>query len=467
MTILSAFPLVINNVLVYDLKMRPTYRHKKNLRKVFTFYSTLTVIIGLLLYFFVFSSDPPAEKVEPTILPPQQELTVSPPLPRDLIRIEQTVKRGDTIINALKRQGLDYQSAHDFFTDVKPVYDLKRIAAGKQYTLYVSGAGRELLKFKYQIDINQYLEAVKDEHKDRFNAKVVTIPYQTEVEIIEGSIDFSLFQSILDSGEKPELADILASMYEYDVDFNRDIRKGDSFAVIVEKKYLKGEFMAYGAVIACEFVNRGNAIRLVRFTDPDGDTAYYHPDGRSARKMFLRCALPFMRVTSGYGNRRHPVLGFSARHNGIDLAAPTGTKIRATATGVIKRKGYHSGRGKYITIRHPNHYVTNYYHLSRFAKGIRPGVKVQQAQLIGYVGATGLATGPHLHYGVYKNGRFVNPLRMKSPTKKPVKQKFLAQFKQHARNHFLLMAGNRIVKIPKPVRRALLKTTPDTSSRTQ
>jgi murein DD-endopeptidase MepM/ murein hydrolase activator NlpD len=174
--------------------------------------------------------------------------------------------------------------------------------------------------------------------------------------------------------------------------------------------------------------------------------------------MFLRCPLPFMRVTSRYGSRRHPLLKFSARHYGVDLAAPVGTKVRVTASGIVKSKGYNSSRGRFITIRHKNQYISHYYHLSRFAKGIRPGIRVEQGQIIGYVGSSGLATGPHLHYGLQKSGRFMNPLSLRSPSKDPVKKVYLEDFKQYAARVSLLLSGSHIVDIPESITRVLLES---------
>lgn len=375
----------------------------------------------------------------------------------ELIRIEGRVRRGDTIINTLKREGIDHGAAYKFFTDVKPVYNLRKINTGKKYTLLLTSEGNEIKKFTYEIDANRYLEVSRDNPTGTFTGKVVTIPYQVRREVVKGTIDYSLFETILEIGEKAELADILASLYEYDVDFNRDIRPRDSFAVIVEKKYLEGKFVGYGDVMASEFANNGKVIRLVRYTDPEGNTEFYHPDGRSVRKMFLRCPLPFMRVTSRYGYRRHhPVLGYSAQHRGVDFGAPVGTKIRASASGVVQRVGYDRGRGRFIIIRHPNRYVSHYYHLSRRARNIKAGVRVEQGQVIGYVGSTGLSTGPHLHYGLQKNGHYLNPLQLRSPTKNPVKKIYLADFKQYAARHFLLISGSQLVTIPKPLQDVLL-----------
>jgi len=432
-----------------ETKFKSTFKRNKILLwtglgcLIFITSTVLTTRISLI--FIQEEKVPPAVEKKPVV----KERKV------ESIRIEGRVRRGDTIINTLKREGIDHGAAYQFFNDVKPVYNLRKINTGKKYTLLLTSEGNGIKKFTYEIDANRYLEVSGD--NDTFKGEIVTIPYEVRREVVKGTISYSLFETILDIGEKAELADILASLYEYDVDFNRDIRPKDSFAVIVEKKYLEGKFVGYGDVLASEFANNGKVIRLIRYTDPEGNTAFYHPDGRSVRKMFLRCPLPFMRVTSRYGyRRRHPVLGFSARHNGVDFGAPAGTKIRASASGVVQRVGYGRYKGRYITIRHPNRYVSHYYHLSRGARNIKAGVRVEQGQVIGYVGSTGLSTGPHLHYGLQKNGRFLNPLHLKSPTKNPVKKIYFADFEQYAARHFLLISGSQLVKIPKPLQDALL-----------
>jgi len=419
---------------------------------------TILFLAAALLIFMLFyagvvpwQKDPETKKTTPL-----QQVKKTPPPMETPVKIENRIKKGDTIINILKKQGMDHQSAYTFFTDVKPVYNLKKIRSGNKYTLYLSRKKGEVKGFTYEIDTDSYLEVYKDDANDYYHGKIVAIPYVVKKEFIMGEIEESLFASILAAGEKAKLADVMASLYEYDIDFNRDIRKKDSFALAVEKMYLDGRFVRYGHVLAAEFTNRGKTIGVIRYTDPEGKTAYYHPDGRSVRKMFLRCPLPFMRVTSGYGNRRHPLLGFSARHYGVDLAAPVGTKVRATAGGIVQKTGYTKTKGKFITLRHKNRYVGHYYHLSGIGKKIKPGKRVEQGQIIGYVGRTGLATGPHLHYGLQKNRRFLNPLRLKSPTKEPVRKKYLEHFKQYATRVFMLLSGSKIVKIPGPITEALL-----------
>ena len=218
--------------------------------------------------------------------------------------------------------------------------------------------------------------------------------------------------------------------------------------MLVEKRYLRGACLAYGSLLATRFTNRGRTISLVKYTDPGGKTAYYHPDGRAAKKMYLRCPLPFMRVTSRFGRRRHPVLGFSARHTGIDFGAPHGTRVRATGGGVVSASGTHPVRGRYIILNHPNGYRTHYYHLSRRAKGIRSGIRVAQGEVIGYVGKTGRVTGTHLHYGVQKQGRFINPLSLKPPSLDPVKKAFRSHFDSYVRGVMFLLSNRKLLSLP-------------------
>ena len=376
----------------------------------------------------------------------KSDIPIKKRLPRkkNLVKLETKIQKGDTIINTLERAGMERQTAYKLFFDIKPVYNLKKIRAGNKFILYRKD--NKIIKIVYEVDQDSLLNIKKDK-RGSFIGKLITIPYVIKTDIIRGKIKDSLFESILELEEKPELADILASLYEYDIDFNRDIRKNDTFVVLVEKKYLNNKFIKYRHILAAEFINRGKSIKIIRYTNPEGKTAFFHPDGRAVKKMFLRCPLPFMRVTSRYGMRRHPVLGFSAKHNGVDFGAPKGTKIRASATGYVKKIGYNRIMGKYIMIRHPNRYISHYYHLSRLKRGIRSGIKVIQGEIIGYVGNTGRSTGSHLHYGIQKNRRYIDPLRLKSPTKNPVKKCYLENFKQYSAKIFLLIYSNEIINI--------------------
>jgi murein DD-endopeptidase MepM/ murein hydrolase activator NlpD len=435
-------------------RQKPGTRQRK--RKAVLF-SMVAIFLSALFYAGVLIPVNDAEIREQDFFLPQRIPSPVLLVRDDVLKIEKTVKKGDTIIAVLEREGVAHLSAYQFFTDIKPIYDLKRIGAGHQYTLFLNKATKEIQRFKYEIDTTHYLEAWKDENTGSFKAKKVAIPYRIKREFLGGEIRESLFASILDAGEKPELADMMASLYEYDIDFNRDLQKGDSFTLLVEKMYLEGEFVRYGDILAVQFTNRGQNVWVIRYTDPEGRTAYFHPDGRSVRKMFLKCPLPFMRVTSHYGSRRHPLLGYSARHRGVDLAAPVGTPVRATASGIVFQKGTNKSKGHFIALRHKNHYISHYYHFSRYAKGMRPGLRITQGQIIGYVGSTGWSTGPHLHYGLQKNGRFINPLSLKSPTKDPLKKEYLADFKQYTARISLLLSGSHIIRIPDSFTEAFLE----------
>ncbi len=346
-----------------------------------------------------------------------------------LIEKKDIIKKGDTIINLLRNKGMDYQTAFKMFSDVKPVFDLRKLNVGMKYSCFFNKGN--LIKFTYQIDDNSFLHISNMEKV--YKGFIKNIPYEIKEVVITGEIESSLFESILKKGEMAELADLMASLYEYDVDFNRDLRKGDKYSLRVEKRFLQGVFKGYNRIIAADFTQKKRSIKVVLFESPDGKIAYYHPNGAAVKKMFLRSPLPFMRVTSRYGVRKHPVLGYSARHYGIDLGARRGTSVKVTASGVVIKAGYNRIKGRYVEVRHPNKYITQYFHLSGIKKGVRVGVRLVQGQLIGYVGNTGRSTGPHLHYGVKKGRRFMNPLKLKSPKKNPVKKKYLAAFKNHSK----------------------------------
>jgi hypothetical protein len=271
---------------IYDFKRRLEKRRKR--RKTILFLN-LGVFISLLFCtgVIIWEKTPKTKKQRPR----QQEKTTMPSAPaaaagpgEQTVKIENYVKNGDTIINILKREGVDHRSAYQFFTRIKPVYNLKKICAGNKYTIFLTKEENEIKRFIYEIDPDYYLEAWQDETTNGCKGKTVKIPYRVKRQFISGVIRESLFESILEAGEKPELADMMASLYEFDIDFNRDVRKRDSFALLVEKLYLKGKFIRYGHVLAAQFTNRGKTIRVIRYSDPDGETAYYHPDGKIGKK---------------------------------------------------------------------------------------------------------------------------------------------------------------------------------------
>jgi murein DD-endopeptidase MepM/ murein hydrolase activator NlpD len=264
-----------------------------------------------------------------------------------------------------------------------------------------------------------------------FRATTRHIPEETEILLAGGVIESSLFATVDSIGEMPQLAGIVADLFAWDIDFIKDLRKGDAFRVIVEKKYREGRSAGYGRVLAAEFVNRKTAFHAFYYEDPEGRTGYYNMDGSSMRKQFLRAPLRYSRISSGYSHRRfHPILKRYRPHLAVDYAAPRGTPVHTIGDGTVIFCGRKGPNGKMVKIRHNGIYTTAYIHLSRYGRGIKKGTRVKQGQVIGYVGSTGRATGPHLDFSIYKNGRRINPLTYKNPPSHPVKEKHLEDFFQ-------------------------------------
>lgn len=254
------------------------------------------------------------------------------------------------------------------------------------------------------------------------------VELKTDVARIHVEVTGSLYESLRDTDEDPVLAVLASDVLAWDVDFYRDVRGGDRMNVLVEKTIADGKRLRYGEIQAIEY--QGTAAgrkRLFRWTDPDGRTSYFDDDGQSARRGFLKTPLKYAHVTSGFGNRNHPMLGYQAAHMGVDYGAPPGTPVWAVGDGVVKQAGWNGGCGISVTIRHRNGLETLYCHLSAVA--VSSGKAVSQKQVIGAVGSTGLSTGPHLHYAVLRGGGYINPGQLKIPRDAPVKASWLAGFR--------------------------------------
>jgi hypothetical protein len=252
----------------------------------------------------------------------------------------------------------------------------------------------------------------------------------TELARVEVKIEGSLWNSLEQAGEAPELAVLASDVLAWDVDFYLDVRGGDRLRVLVQKIMADGKLLRYGEVLAAEYDGSATGEkRLFRYTDPAGQTSYYDENGQSARRGFLKSPLKLARITSGFGNRVHPLLGYQRAHEGLDYGAPTGTPVWAVGDGTVRQAGWNGQCGKSVTIRHRNGLESIYCHLSSVS--VSAGKAVSQKQIIGYVGATGLATGPHLHYAVKKAGSYVNPLRLQIPRDAPVAAEYLDDFRQN------------------------------------
>jgi len=360
------------------------------------------------------SAAPPA----PAPAPPKPEQTAIP--------------EGSTFVAALAPFHLDPALANQLIQDARPVYNLGHIQAGHLLRLERNPAGAPTA-LSYQIDPNRRLwlrAPAAGSTSPNWAADIQTIPYETRLAGVSGTVQSSLFQAVETSGETDELALDLANIFGWDLDFYTDTQAGDVFRVLIEKKYLQGQFAGYGQVVAAEYVNAGQAYDALRFHDDLGFLAYYKPDGKPMKREFLRSPLKFAaRVSSGFSRSRfHPILKTYRAHLGVDYAAPTGTPVQTIGSGVVTRAGRYGGDGNMVQIRHSGGYQTLYLHLSRIL--VRVGQRVAQGQRIGLVGMTGLATGPHLDFRIEHNGEFENfeTLRKKLPPAEPVAPAFMAAF---------------------------------------
>ena len=264
---------------------------------------------------------------------------------------------------------------------------------------------------------------------DGFNANIIENPLEIQETSLSGTIDSSLFGAVNSAGGSDGLAVTLADVFKYDIDFVNEVQPGDRFAVAYQQQWQDGEFVRDGEILAAEFVNKGKTFRAVRYIMPDGSVEYFTPDGHSVRKAFLRFPVAFGRVSSGFSlGRRHPILNTVRAHKGIDFAAPVGTPIKAAGSGRVVFRGVKGGYGNVVILAHAGSVTTLYGHMSRFLRGLRVGDKVKQGEVIGYVGMTGLATGPHLHYEYRVNGVHRNPATIPLPKAEAIPAGLLPDF---------------------------------------
>ena len=373
--------------------------------------------------------------------PPQQQILVETDQTAEAseLRVElvDEVKAGDSLASIFLRNGFSSRDVHEI-TRTEHGKQLAEIFPG--HRLAFTKLGNTLETLTYSTDRLTSYTFHRD--GDQFTAIKQVFQPDRVTTYKHSSIDSSLFVASQRAGLPDNLTMRLAQIFQWDIDFVLDIRPGDEFFVLFEELYFEGEFVGYGDILAAEFVNQGRRYRAVQYQTQSGRKDYFTPDGISMRKAFLRAPVEFSKISSRFNMRRlHPVRKTVRPHRGIDYAAPIGTPILAAGDGRINTATRNRANGRYIIINHGQQFVTKYLHLSKFARGIKAGKRVKQGQVIGYVGATGLVTGPHLHYEFLVNGVHMNPRTVALPKAKSIAKGELPKFALATRQHMLLLTA--------------------------
>ncbi len=376
------------------------------------------LLVGLLLltYFFVIPPTPPPPSEAPSDSTP---LTTQDP---SLHTIEGEVKERSTLFQSLSEKNIPLRWIDLIISKLKPYVNFRRIKGGSYR--FIADEKGELVKFVYEASPTEIYKIEKDSQGYIAQRKEVSL--ETRQVKVVGEIRSSLFEAMEAAGEQDPLTIAFAEILAWEIDFYKDVREGDRFKVVVEKIYKGDQFIQYGPIRAVEYQRGERIIQGIRYKE-----GYYNEKGISLRRAFLKVPLRFNRISSRFSRaRRHPILGGVRPHFGVDYAAPPGTPIWAVADGTVTSCGWSGGFGNQVILRHMNGYKTYYGHLSGFGPGIRKGARVKQKQIIGYVGSTGLSTGPHLDYRLAKDGQFRNPLREVFPAGLPIEKGEMETFYQ-------------------------------------
>ena len=356
--------------------------------------------------------------------------------------VRAVLKRGETLGDLMGQLGVAPADTLTVVDALGPHLDVRRVRPGLEAIGYPA-VGGGVSRVELYLPRRGRIFLASD--RGSWTGEFAPFPTETTVRSATGTIEGSLVGALTRSGAPAQVAYAMADVLQWDVDFHRDLRTGDSFSVLFEEVRLDGRFDRVGQILAVQFVNRGRAVEAYRFDD-----GYYDAEGRPLEKMFLRSPMPFSRVTSKFNLKRfHPVLKKYRPHYGVDYGAPVGTPVKVTANGVVTQAGWNGGAGRMVKVRHPNDYQSAYLHLSRIADGIRPGQRVRQGEVIGYVGATGLATGPHLDYRVQHRGRWIDPLTLKAVPAEPIDRSRLAEY-MGSRDRYRSLLGFELEERPAP-----------------
>lgn len=361
---------------------------------------------------------------------------VSEPLANTIDWQHWRIKRGDTLAAMAKRYGVNAQEIYYLMRSEQASTVLRKIFPNQVIRVHASVDG-EILNLEYDIEETKRLvverKAAVSENENPFISRIEDNPYDIHTAFAQGNITNSLFLASKEAGISDRLTMELAGIFGWDIDFVQDIRAGDRFSILYEERHRDGQPLPgnkrEGVILAAEFINNGRQLRAIRYTLPDGRTDYFTPEGNSLRKAFIRNPVDVARISSRFNlSRRHPILNTIRAHKGVDYAAPIGTPIRAAGDGKVVFRGTKGGYGKTLILQHGSRYSTLYAHMSKYARSTSNGQRVKQGQIIGYIGKTGLATGPHLHYEFRVNGVHRNPLTVKHPSVSPIPKTHMPQF---------------------------------------
>lgn len=346
--------------------------------------------------------------------------------------LADVVRRDEPVSVTLGRLGVTPLEVDTLVRAMLEQFDFRRARPGNTVELLRDAAGA-IVWFRFTNGLRGIYHATRQpDGSYRGHAEAVHVVKDTV--FVRGEIEHSLYLAMSETGESAQLTMSLVDLFAWDIDFYTETQKGDRFALLVEKEFIGGRFAGYGKILGAEYAHPGpdgsypHKIRAFHYTAADGTEGYYTAEGTAVKKAFLKSPIQFASITSGFGMRRHPILEYVSQHKGIDYGAPRGTAIWAVADGVVSYAGPRGGYGNVVFVRHPNGYETRYAHMSGFAKGIRTGVRVAQKSTLGYVGSTGLSTGPHLHFEVLIAGRHTNPLSIAVPPAAPIKSEEMPAF---------------------------------------
>jgi murein DD-endopeptidase MepM/ murein hydrolase activator NlpD len=382
---------------------------------------------------------PPAEDapvpmlVERPLLAPQATAAPAALAENSAERAALVIERGDTLMDLLQRAAIEPNEAHAAIEALGKLYDPRRLRTGQNLVLALAdapeGERRQLLSLALDLTFDHQLLVTRGADGS-FASRKIERPQQRATVHRAGPIEDSLYLSAQRAAMPPDVLEQMIKLFSWDVDFQRDIRAGDRFETLYDSVSLESDASAVrGELLFAQLELSARQLEAYRFTASDGSTGYYDRGGRSLRKFLLRTPVDGARLSSTFGMRKHPILGYSRMHKGVDFAAPSGTPIYAAGSGRVETAGPNGGFGNYIRIRHSDEYGTAYAHMARFAKGIRAGKRVRQGQVIGYVGTTGRSTGPHLHYEVLRHGEQINPLKIKQASATQLAGAELERFK--------------------------------------